>query len=86
MRHFIITYEPINKYGKTIQRSNKVTVSKTTGDIGKDAKAALEIFIRSFGNLKKNEVFSIQEVNAEGKSIGEPILPTSENSIIPTGR
>ena len=85
MRHFIFTWAAIEKHGKTIMRNNKITVSNTTGDIGHDAKSAVNIFTANFGNLKKNEIFSIQEVDKNGKSIGEPILPAEgENAIVPS--
>lgn len=84
MRKFIITYAPIVKYGNPVIGNTKISVSKPTGDIGHDVKAALNIFIASNGGLEKNEVFSIQEIDDNGKSIGEPILPTGDTSIIPT--
>ena len=85
MRHFIFTWAAIEKHGKAIMRNNKITVLNTTGDIGHDAKSAVNIFTANFGNLKKNEIFSIQEVDENGKSIGEPILPTEgENAIVPS--
>lgn len=82
MRNFCITWKE-NKYN-AIERTQNVAVSKPSGDIGQDAKAALNIFIATVGNLKKNEIISIQEVDENGKNIGEPIVPISnENSIVP---
>lgn len=76
-------YENV-RYGSPMERTNVVTVVKPTGDIGKDAKTATDLFCSSFGNLKRNTIVSIQEVNDKGESIGEPITPTEENAIIPT--
>ena len=52
MRHFIFTWAAIEKHGKAVMRNNKITVSNTTGDIGHDAKSAVNIFTANFGNLK----------------------------------
>ena len=82
MRSFIIKWKENKKYA--LERENLVDVTKDTGDIGIDAKDALNLFCANFGNLKKNEIISIQEVNEKGENIGEPIVPTSdENSIVP---
>lgn len=82
MRSFIIKWKENKKYA--LERENLVNVIKDTGDIGIDAKAALNLFCANFGNLKKNEIISIQEVNEKGENIGEPIVPTSdESSIVP---
>ena len=54
--------------------------------IGFDAKAAVGIFISSTGNLKKNEIIEIQEVDENNEPIGEVIKPMDNTSIIPTGR
>lgn len=82
MRSFIIKWKENKRYA--LERENLVNVTKDTGDIGIDAKAALNLFCANFGNLKKNEIISIQEVNEKGENIGEPIVPTSdESSIVP---
>lgn len=75
------------KYGKTpTTRTNIITLGKPTGRTELDAKAALDIFTKSFGNLRKNEVVRIKEFDENGQ-IGEDIVPsTEENAIIPTGR
>lgn len=86
MKKFLFTYQPISKYGLGDERHNIVTVSKTTGDIGKDAKYALGIFMARTGTLKKNNIVSIQEINEKGEFVGEPIKPTEGSAIIPTGR
>lgn len=82
MRAFIIKWKENKRYA--LERENLVNVTKDTGDIGIDAKAALNLFCANFGNLKKNEIIFIQEVNEKGENIGEPIVPTSdESSIVP---
>ena len=56
MRHFLITYKENKRNGLGIVMHRKISISKPTGDIGLDAKAAVGIFISSKGNLKKNEI------------------------------
>ena len=86
MRNFIITYAPIQKFGKMVTRNTKIIVSKPAGNIGIDAKAAVGIFINSIGSLKKNKIIEIQEIDENNKPIGEVIKPMNNTSIIPTGR
>lgn len=73
------------KYGKEPNiRTNMIQLSAPTGRTEYDAKAALNIFTRSFGNLRKNEIVRIKEFGENGQ-IGEDIVPsTEENAIIPT--
>ena len=82
-RTFIFSWYENTRYGPPIERKNTVLVPKTE-DFGYDAKQATEIFCKTFGNLKKNTIISIQETNEKGEAVGEPIVPTEENSIIPT--
>lgn len=84
MRKFLFTYKPISKYGLNSERGSFITLSKETGDLSRDAKAAMGIFIASTGTLKKNDIISIQEVDDNGKFIGEPITPVDGTSILPT--
>lgn len=86
MRHFLITYKENKRNGLGIVMHRKVSISKPTGDIGLDAKAAVGIFISSTGNLKKNEIIEIQEVDENNEPIGEVIKPMDNTSIVPTGR
>lgn len=83
MRKFQIAYKPISRYETSVNRNALINLSKETGDIGKDAKAALNIFISTVGNLKKYEIIEIQEINDKGRPIGEPIKPVGENTIVP---
>lgn len=82
-RTFNFKWYENTRYGAPIERTNSVMVAGT-GDIGRDAKTATDVFCKSFGNLKKNTIISIQELNKKGEPIGEPIIPTDENSIVPT--
>lgn len=82
-RNFVFKWYENVKYGTPITRVNCILVSKGTGDIGRDAKLATDLFCKSFGNLKKNTIVSIQELNEAGKPVGEPIIPAEKNSIIP---
>jgi len=79
-RTFLITFK--TKDGD--ERKRVVMVSNPSGDIGKDAKAALGIFIASTGTLKKNEIVSLQEIDKDNKPVGEPITPTQDSSVVPT--
>lgn len=73
-RKFNFTWYANTKYGSPMKRTNLVTVAGTN-DIGSDAKAATDVFCRTFGNLKKNTIEAIQEINMKGEPVGEPILP-----------
>ena len=86
MRHFLITYKENKRNGLGMVMHRTISLSKPPGDIGLDAKAAVGIFISSTGNLKKNEIIEIQEVNEYNRPIGEVIKPMDNTSIVPTGR
>lgn len=66
-----------------IKRTNLIKLSKASGNIGVDAKAATDLFIRAFGNLKKNTILCIQELDEKGVPIGEPITPMENTNIVP---
>ena len=83
MRTFKIAYTKINKHNKVILRNSTVSISNPTGDLGRDAHSALNLFISSIGSLKKYDVLEIQELNNEGNPIGEPIKPMGDSSIVP---
>lgn len=82
-RNFLITYKKINKYVEEPERQQKVLLSRANGDLSRDAKLALNIFMKNEGNLKKNEIISIQELDKNDNPIGEPITPTEDSAIIP---
>ena len=73
------------KYGKDpIIRKHTVYLSKPTGKVERDAKAALGIFCANMGNLHRNTIIRIKEFGDDGTQIGEDIVPsTEEDSIIP---
>jgi hypothetical protein len=57
-------------------KENKVnSVSRNNLVQAADAKSATDIFMREFGNLKKNTINFIQEVNMAGEPINEKIIP-----------
>ena len=86
MKNFLIHYKEIKKYGPDITRHVVVTVSQPKNDIGKDAKAATDVFINVVGSLKRNDIISIQQLDDKGMPVGEPILPTEGSAIVPTGK
>lgn len=78
-------YETKNtKYEKDpFYRINSITLSKPTGRTNIDAKSAINIFCKNFGNLRKNTIVFIKEFDENGQ-IGEDIVPsTNEDAIIP---
>lgn len=79
-RRFRITYHKMNS---TTDQNAVINVSKPTGDIGKDAHAALNLFVSAVGNLKRFDVTEIQEISDKNKPIGEPIRPTGDASVVP---
>ena len=85
MRKFVFTWYKNEKFGTPLERKNTVTVVNK-GDIGLTAKAATEVFTKNFGSLKYNTILSIQEIDAKGNPVGEPITPQEDSSIVPTGR
>lgn len=84
MRNFEITW--FKNERNPIERKNLITVTRPTGAIEKDAKAALGIFSAEFGNLKKNTIVSIAELDKDGNQVGELIKPIEGSSVVPTGR
>ena len=73
------------KYGNPIIRTNKITLSHPSGETAVDAKVAVNIFITTYGNLNCNTIVSIKEMNENGQ-IGEDIIPSEDNSIIPSNK
>ena len=84
IRNYNITWYP-TKDGEKLSRDTFIQLSKPSGQTSYDAKAALNIFIAECGNLKKNTIVKIIEMDENGM-IGEPIVPTEGSSIIPAGR
>ena len=82
IRYYIFRWYKNGEWGKPTERTNKIVIQNPSGDTSKDAKKAVDLFVRGFGNLKKNTIISIKEFGEEGQ-IGEDIVPTND-SIIPT--
>ncbi|MCD8211030.1 MAG: hypothetical protein LUC37_05750, partial [Prevotella sp.] len=60
------------KYSSTIDRTNLIEST--------DPQSATENFMLNFGNLKKNTINYIQEIDIDGTKIGEPIYPAEDES------
>lgn len=85
IRNYNIEWYP-TKERNPINRNTFIRLSKPTGKTDVDAKAALNIFIANNGNLKKNTIVKIIEMDEHGQ-IGEDIVPAdTENAIIPIGK
>ena len=67
MKTFIINWHTNEKFGATVDRK---TVVKT-----KDAQNAVTVFMKTNGNLKKNTINFIQEIDENGIPIGDKIIP-----------
>lgn len=80
-RNFYFTWKEKVKFGDPFTRKCSISV-KQTDSLGRDAKTAMNIFCSAYGNLKENDIISIQEYNEKGL-VGEPIVPKEESSIIP---
>ena len=78
MKNFIFEWFENIKFGEPTIRKNTVHA--------RNAQDATAAFIRTFGNLKKNEIVSIQEIDKNGNPIGEPIVPMEGSSIIPIAK
>ena len=84
IRNYNIEWYP-TKDGVKFKRSTFIRLSKPTGRTEYDAKAALNIFTASCGNLKKNTIIKIVEMDENGQ-IGEDIVPTDNEAIIPIAK
>lgn len=74
------------KYGKPLIRHSLIKLSKPTGKTNVDSKAALQIFMDTNGNLKKNTVLKIKELDGDNHQIGEDIIPQDDTSIVPVAK
>ena len=81
MKKFCFTWYKNEKYSTPIER--KTEISSPVDDLASAAKQATVIFTKLNGSLKANTIVSIQEIDAEGNPIGEPIIPTEEEMIVP---
>lgn len=75
MKTFEILWFKNEKYGfNPIERKTVIQSS--------DAQSALQVFMNVNGNLKKNTVIHIQELNKKGEPVGEPIIPEDKKESI----
>jgi len=83
-RYYIFKWhENTTHWGKGfIERNNRINITKPTGQVEIDAKRAVDLFIRGFGNLKQNTIISIKEFDENDNQIGEDIVP-DKDAIIP---
>jgi hypothetical protein len=84
MRTFVFTWFRNDSHGQVLERHSTIKVSNKL-DFAAAAKAATDLFCVSFGSLKQNTIVSIQEMK-DGVAVGEPIVPQSDNAVVPTGR
>lgn len=66
-----------------IERTNRIQIGKPRGVTSVDAKAAVDLFCREFGNLNKITIVCVKELDENLKQIGEDIVPTDEVGILP---
>ena len=85
-RKYAIKWYPTKEKHNPMYRTTWVEVSNPTGDVSIDAKSAVDIFISSVGNIKKNTIIWIKEFDENGNQIGEDITPQEDSAIIPTRR
>ena len=75
-KRFLFTWKT---KGYDVERHNLITVSckptEVANSIAVAADRATSIFKQSFGNLKKNDIISIQEIGDDNTPVGEPIVP-----------
>ena len=85
-RIYRFTWYP-TKDGEDFLRHTLIKLPNAKGKTEVDAKVAVDLFTKSCGNLKKNTVIKIQELDKDGNQIGEDITPSAEeNAIVPSGR
>lgn len=70
MKRFIIKWYKNEKYSTPIERSTEVQSTS--------AQEALQALMKNNGTLKEITIIEIQEINAKGEPIGEPIKPMDE--------
>ncbi len=70
------------KYGDPVHTKTTIRLSKARGVTAVDAKAALGVFINTFGGLRKNTIVRIKEFGPNGQ-IGEDIIPSDSDNIVP---
>lgn len=83
-KFFTIRWYPTRDRDK-MERTTMINMHTNTNDVSINGKRAVDLFIKSCGNLKKNTIVWIKEFDDAGNQIGEDIIPT-EDSIIPEKR
>ena len=83
-RIYAIRWYPTKETDK-MQRTTLVNIDTNTNDVSINGKRAVNLFVSSCGNLKKNTIIWIKELDEEGNQIGEDIVP-AEDGIIPEVR
>lgn len=78
MRYFEVRF--VDK--KKNERTTKVTIPKSTKDLGFDAKSALGIVTSNFKGVNANSIVWMKEVDKEGNQVGELITPAADNNAI----
>ena len=79
-RYYIFKWHENKK--NPIERTNRINLTTSTGAVEIDAKRAVDLFVRGFGNLKQNTIISIKEFDENDQQIGEDIVPTGD-AIVP---
>ena len=70
-----------------IERHTKVQTNVAdSAELSIGAKGATDLLCRTLGNLNKNEIVSIQQIDKDGNPIGEPILPMEGSTIVPIAK
>ena len=80
IKRFLFTWKSASKYDN-IERHNIITIpykDYEANQISYTASRAVTAFKQTFGNLKKNDIISIQEIDVAGMPVGEPITYDGE--------
>lgn len=67
LKRFIINWQKNEKYNSPVVRTVMIEAAHPA-----DASA---VFTKNFGNLKKNTINFIQEIDEKGEPVGEKIIP-----------
>lgn len=67
MKNFIFNWHENIKFGKPVNRNTRIESI--------DAENATKVFMKTFGNLKKNTINYIQEIDKNHNPVGEKIIP-----------
>jgi len=80
---FEIQWRKQSKNNSEPIRTTLVRVPSAEGSVGIDCSRAVDLFCGCFGNLKKNEIIKIRELDENGNQIGEDITPSDKEVIMP---